>query len=159
MGTCPVCPLPGFNHPYNTWRIQELPLNETVPTDGWSRINVRPVDYVSYKLPYKCSHCSNSWSSNRHAYMLFKFNRQRRQIKMRVYRQQCLECHSQDFVKPSCNELQLREAINYVIDRMTNGHVIIGNDNGGRGRKHTEAEVNQACEACHFDICKNPIID
>ncbi|CAF0850735.1 unnamed protein product [Rotaria sordida] len=78
---------------------------------------------------------------------------------MRIYGQQCLKCHSQVFVKPSYNEAQLRDAIDYVIDKMTNGRIIIGNENGRSRGRHSEAEVNQACEACHFSLCQNSISD
>lgn len=146
-----------FRHMYHTWRTQELPLHEAVATEGWSRINVRPIDYTHYKLQYKCSRCSNSWTSNRHAYLLFKVNRQRHQIKIRAYGQQCLQCHSDTFVKPCYNEAQLRDAIDYVIEKMTNGRLIIGSGNGHGRSTYSEAQIDQACEACHFELCKNPI--
>ena len=144
---------------FNTWRTQELPLNEAGASEGWSRINVRPIDYSPYKLQYICSRCSNSWSSNRHAYLLFKVNRQRHQIKIRAYGQQCLRCHSQTFVKPCYNEAQLRDAIDYAVEKMTSGRLVIGNANGRTGSAYSETQIDQACEACHFDLCKSPIND
>jgi hypothetical protein len=146
-------------HAYNAWRTQELPLNEVAATEGWSRINVRPIDYTHDKLQYKCPRCSNSWTSDRHAYLLFKVNRQRHQIKIRAFGQQCLRCHSQTFVKPCYNEAQLRDAIDYVIEKISNGRIIIGSGSGRAGSTYTAAQIDQACEACHFDICQNPIND
>ena len=149
-----------FTHVYDTWRVQQLPANESIPTDGWSRINVRPVDYATYKLQYICARCSNTWTSNRHTYILFKFNRLRRQIKMRVYGQQCLSCHSTFFIKPCYNEAQLRDAIDYIIDKMTNRHIVIGNGGNRRSTgQYSEAKLNQACEACRFDLCQNSLTD
>ena len=142
---------------FRSWRIQELPSTESCPTEGWSRINVRPIDHGGAKLDYLCPHCANQWMSDRHCFILFKLNRRKQQLKIGIFGQQCLRCQSPYYVKPIHNPMGLHDTIAHFLERMNNQRTIIGNGSRAYRGRHTEVEVNRACEACSVDLCRSSI--